>query len=199
MSLNLPPFIKFLHLFRLSEKERITNGISIEFQVPKIKTELLNETIFLQDDDKRNMGKGKIKLVDIELKNLSASKHYEREILEELKTYISVVYGTNNQEELVPEIFRSRKAFDFFMETLKEFNVLDQNKKLIEPYMPVIDAIRKSKPYKEEIFKYNLGLKPYILYLNSYFGVEMNPSKISNGEHIAEDITSFFNRNFTSE
>lgn len=199
MSLKFHPFIKFLHLFRLSEKDRINNGIDIELQIPQIKTDLLNETIFLQDDDKSLIGKGKIEWIDMELRNLSASKLYEREILEDLKTYIGVVYGTNNREEKTPEIFRSRKAFNFFMETLKEFNTLGPDKQLMLPYMPVFDAIRKSKPYKENILKYNIGLKPYILFLNSYFGVEMNPSKISSGEKLVDDISRFFDRNFSSE
>lgn len=202
MSIQFPPFMEFLNCFSLSEKERIIKGINIENELPKMKEQLLHKTLFLREEDKRYIGESHLRLINAKLKNLASHKRYEREVLEELRIYISVVYGTNKRkekDEKIPEIFRSRIAFDFFLETLYEFNALDQNKQLVEPYMPVIDAIRKSKPYKEKILKNNVGLKPYILYLNSYFGVEMNPSKISSGEKLVNEISSFLERNFSSE
>jgi len=129
---------------------------------------------------------------------------YNLEVLKFLKKELNKITGSIEEKVYKPkpttplpfndEIFRTIEAQDWFFNTLNKMGGLEESytpKK--RKFQPICHAIFYSFDCKKKIFRYNLELKDYILFLNNEFDTNIN-SKLSIGyRHVDEVEELLFN------
>jgi hypothetical protein len=129
---------------------------------------------------------------------------YNLEVLKFLKEEMNKITDSKEEKVYKPkpitplpfndEIFRTIEAQDWFFNTLNKMGGLEESytpKK--RKFQPICHAIFYSLDCKKKIFRYNLELKDYILFLNSEFDTNIN-SKLSIGyRHVDEVEELLFN------
>jgi len=129
---------------------------------------------------------------------------YNLEVLKFLKKELNKITGSIEEKVYKPkpttplpfndEIFRTIEAQDWFFNTLNKMGGLEESytpKK--RKFQPICHAIFYSLDCKKKIFRYNLELKDYILFLNNEFDTNIN-SKLSIGyRHVDEVEELLFN------
>lgn len=129
---------------------------------------------------------------------------YNLEVLKFLKEEMNKITSSNKEKVYKPEfttslpfndeIFRTIESQNWFYETLKKMGAIEtDNTPKKRKFQPICHAIFYSLDCKKKIFRYNLELKDYILFLNSEFDTNIN-SKLSIGyRHVDEVEELLFN------
>lgn len=122
---------------------------------------------------------------------------YNLEILKFLKEEMNNITGSNQEKVYIPrsttplpfndKIFRTIESQQWFHDTLKSMGALEEdNTPKKRKFQPICHAIYYSDDCKKKIFRYNLELKDFILFLNNEFKTNIN-SKLSTGyRHVGE-------------
>lgn len=95
---------------------------------------------------------------------------------ENSKVEVSTKYNSN--------IFLSKKAEQWFIDTLKELNAIDEDNIAKKGFQAKASAINSNVDCRKVIFKYGFLLKDYITYLKKEFSADIpNKDKLSNGRN----------------
>ncbi|CAM1357189.1 hypothetical protein [Tenacibaculum halocynthiae] len=131
--------------------------------------------------------------------NTKENQEIQFKILNQLKK--EVLKHVNTTDFKVKDfdftIFRGQKEFIFFINTLREANVIDNNSKPLPKFQALSKAVFDNKNYKEHIFTYDLAMKTFVLFLNNTYGTRINTDSMSKGFSHEEFVEKYFNKNFT--
>ncbi len=121
-----------------------------------------------------------------------------RNWLDGSRKLIEALKPTINQEEVVvkpkeeynSQIFRSNEAQTWFFDTLEELNALDHNSNPKRGFQAKVSAIFDNKDCKNVVFRYELLLKEYAMFLNNeYDDYIKNTKQLSDGTKYSEKVS----------
>ena len=125
------------------------------------------------------IGNSELKHVTDALDKLAPYISEEREILLEYRNHIIDKGELDVKKEDYPPICRSKIAYKFFIETLKEFDAVDDSLKYIRGGQKVINAIRDCKLYRDHILSDTFHLGKYYTGVGVLVSKKFNTSKMS--------------------
>ncbi len=187
MSLELPPVLRFLNTLLLPKEQRQQD---IELQLNEAKEHIRKKCEMMKSQEKKTYLNNVLVTVENVESRADGLGHEERKFLSSLRQFV-IDAGAYKERKKILKLFKSTEAFEFFMETLYEFNATDSKGNLRDTYQPIFDAIRKSEEYKKNIFVFRMKLKDYVEALNEYFSVQMNRTNLSTGEDRIDEISRF--------
>ena len=117
------------------------------------------------------------------LKNIENYKTEERELLLDYRDYIIDLAQLSVSKEEFPQIFKSERAYNFYIKTLKYFEAIDDKLALKRGGQKIINAIRKSDLYKKHILFQPLTLKDYVEELNLIFRSDMSTTNLTDEDY----------------
>lgn len=116
--------------------------------------------------------------------NQLEEKEYLKSFRKEVRSYL--INRTLRFDSTIPKIFKNGDAFDFFLETLFDFDMIDNggnviliNNKPIRGLQALATAIRENKYFQSKIFTRPPELKKYVEFFKDHFNITFNPEKMS--------------------
>ena len=194
-------FTSIYHFFdsvQLSEKERRSQIIySLNLDYDRAIKELNAKFQPLTEEEQSHYGKKLINVVNQLLDVVDAEKVDENKALLKFKAKLSN-YAYVPDMKNYPNIFRSRQAYEFFINTLIEYDIINERYNIIgKPKQNLLNGILKNDLYKEHIFNYRVGLGKYVDYFNETFNTKLNREKLSDSDrNFDKELTRYITTHF---
>ncbi|PQJ79403.1 hypothetical protein [Polaribacter porphyrae] len=180
--------VQFISAAAMNKAERAVKNIDIDKVYGLLKqqfdrklygVELFNEG---KEQLERN-AKFELTFVNGALEGLKPYKSEERKLLLEYRDYIVEKAELDIVKQEFPQIFRSERAYNFFIRALKSFNAIDEKHTVLRGGQKIMNAIRKSSLYKKHILFQPLTLKSYVEELNKLFGSNMCVTNLTDEDY----------------
>lgn len=160
--------------------------------------ELHSKFSLLTEKEKIEWGR---KMVEVSSKILKKEiDRKSKELLSDFRNELRIYLPTPTPLKYnYPHIFRTANGFQFFVDTLYYFNVIDEYNVEKRGLQAVCDAIISNENYIREIIKPKIGYTEYIVFLRKCFNAKIkSDDKLTKGTKHKHDLRTYFNQNFSS-
>ncbi|MGB1307776.1 MAG: hypothetical protein ACPG6B_02620 [Oceanihabitans sp.] len=175
----LPPLWKFTSALRLDKIKRARRRVDIYVLYADAEDNFRRKMFLNEEDEKKLLAGSDLKHINNTLSEIGSYKSEERELLLRLKDFITKEADLSIVVSEHPKVFRSERAYNFFIEVLQEFDVMDGNGRLARGKQKYINAVRKSELYKKHILEDDFLLKNYIIEVNKILNSNLSETNLS--------------------
>jgi len=158
--------------------------------------ELHSKFSLLTEKEKIEWGRKMVEISSKILKEMIDEKL--KELLSDFRNELRIYLPTPTPLKYnYPHIFRTANGFQFFVDTLYYFGVIDEYNVGKRGLQAVCDAIISNENYKREIIKPKLVYPEYIVFLRKCFNAKIKSNeKLTKGTKHKHDLRTYFNENF---
>lgn len=175
----LPPLWEFTSALRLDKIKRVRRGVDIYALYADAEDNFRRKMFLNEEDEKKLLAESDLKHINNTLNEIGSYKSEERELLLRLKDFINKEADLSIVVSEHPKVFRSERAYVFFIEVLQEFDVMDGKGGLVRGKQKYINAVRKSELYKKHILEDDFLLKNYIIEVNRILNSNLSETNLS--------------------
>ena len=178
----------------LSMGQKSNNGLRLSLKMAINQMESKFPMLSLEEEIE--LAKDIQKSIDLVEDSLDSSMNFEKSLLKKLRSALNkhIVFPEKTTQRF-SKIFR-KGGFQFFINTLKEANVIDSFNNPKSKFQAVCKGIFDTLVYKDNIFVYDLDQAVYVNFLNQYFGTNINPDSMSKGWRHEKFAENYFHENY---
>lgn len=139
-----------------------------------------------------------LKIIDGLSERLDTSKTEQIKFLFAFRKKVSsyIVIPKRNLVDYPKDIFKSAYAYQFFINSLLEFNVIDEYLKSLDKFQVVAKTMLDDEDYRNKVFVSNLTQRKYTFFLNKKFGTKINPDSMSKSHNHIDTVADYITQNF---
>ncbi len=193
----LPPLWKFTSALRLDKIERARRGVDVYVLYVDVEDNFRRKMLLKEGNEKKLLAEPDLKHINNTLNEIGSYKFEERELLLRLKGFIIKEADLNIVVTEHPKVFRSERAYNFFIDVLQEFDIMDDKGRLVKGKQKYINAVRESELYKKHILKDSFLLKDYVFEVNKILDSNLSKTNLSAYSNLdTQKIELFIKENF---
>lgn len=192
---NINTFLRHIQDKSIPQKDKLYD---LRINKQHATTELHSKFGSMTEEEQRYYSRELLEVCDGILLKLGKVQKEEIEYLDIFrKEVIRYVRTPSKIFSEYPEIFKSDDGLVFFLDTLRNMNIIDDDNKPKRGFQACCNAVFRDKNYKTHIFINNMRLREYIAFLNIFFNAKIkSEDKLSDPYQYEKDVANHFKEYF---